>query len=260
VANVLAPRRKPILRAAWLLLFGTAAVVLAACGSSGGNAATTNAGSPSHGASTTTSTAPVTAAQATQVANAINLKPADLPGYTTSPPDNSSGNDAASQQLQTCAGAAPQSAQVIDVSSDGFAQGSDVPQVNISSEVSVERTVADVHTDLTAIQSAKARQCIIRYFDQQLTQSAGSGVTISDATIAPIPVTAPGTDGSFGDALTATMTAQGVHISMTVDFEGFVIKNYEVELASLGLDESPSSSTNQRLLGLLANRATAAIP
>ena len=62
-----------------------------------------------------------------------------------------------------------------------------------------------------------------------------------------------------GTRSTATMTAQGVHISLDIDFEGFSVKSYEVELTSLGLDESPSASTNQRLLGLLVSRATAAI-
>jgi len=178
------------------------ALGLSACGSSGpSKASSSSSDTAAHQASTTTTTttaAAPTSVEVTQVADAVNLRPADLPGYQSSAPDNNGGDDATDEQLDACAGGAPESAQIADVSSDDFTQGSSLPELDISSEVTAERTAADAQTDLAAIKTARARQCIETLFQQDVAQGAGSGVSIGNVTVTPIATSAPGTDGCFG--------------------------------------------------------------
>lgn len=244
-----------------LVAFLLAAVVtgLSACSTSRPSAATATTGGAAHGRTTTT-TAPLTKAQATQVADAINLRPADLPGYQTSPPDNGDGgNDAATDQLDSCANGAPQSATVADVSSDGFSQGTSLPEVQIESEVEAEQSAADAQTDLATIKTSTARQCIVTFFQEELGTAVGNGATISDVAMTPTASSAPGADGSFGDVLSATMKVDGVSVGIDIAFDGFVDHNYEVELTAFGIGESPPASTDQHLFGLLLSRARSAV-
>ncbi len=219
------------------------ALALAACGSS------------------SSSTTPLSVPQATTVANQINLTSADVPGYTASPNPVTAADTQNDEQLATCSGGVPPSKDIVQLNSPTFSSGSGLTQVQVSSQVAVLPSAADVQKDLKALTSATGHACLSTQLSKVLSQTTSSaGVTIGGTTITTLPISTANTDGGFGVRITVSATAQGVHIPFFIDVDGIAKGPAEIELTALGLTKPFPADEETRLLALLISRADAHVP
>lgn len=238
IGHMTATRRRraaPARRRAIVLLGATA--LLAGCGGSSGSS---SGGGPS-------------AAKATAAANAINLTAADLPGYTSTP--NPTRSNALDQQLSACAGTSAPSTDIVNINSPSFARGSGLQQQTVASNVSVKPTDAIVRSDLAALRSSKAQDCLRKLIPGALSSSANAGVHFGAVQVTPVPVSVGGADGGFGYRIVVTATAAGQPFSVIVDEFGASAGREEISLNDFAIAKPVAPALEQRLFALLATRA-----
>jgi hypothetical protein len=222
------------------LALGVLATTTACGGSSSGNQASS---------STTTSINPsVDRATAT----AMNLKASDLPGWTQTPNQTSSADQALTTRLASCAGAPnPSQADVVDVMSPNFDQG----QTEVSSDATMVRTHADGLADLNALKSSKLSSCFQQVAVPTLKTQLPSGATLSNFQVnAFSPTGAPPDSFALHVTITVSVPQQG-SVAVDVDEIGFLVGRAEVSLTSTDLGAAPSQTLENRLLSLLVARS-----
>jgi hypothetical protein len=283
----------PIARSTFALSLTAAAAMLAACGSS-----TT---SPSHSASTPP---PVTArpiavaaptstaashrqrprAQFASFAKAVNLRLADVPGFSVTPRKTQKGraHNAALEgnaPYRRCFQVATEVKPLVKATSRRFKTGSDLHLQQVSSSVEVEPSLAIARRELAeakkALHSNSARKCFAREFDAQGTQArpihVGAGtvrVLVGNLRLAPFSISAAthGTGGGFGFSLSARVTYiarvrghQFTHrTSIEFDTLGFLVGRAGIKLDTLTLGSSFPPQLEASLLSRLVSRAVAA--
>lgn len=200
---------------------------------------------------------PLTKAQATVLAGEVNLKAADLPGFTGAPERTSSSDRRLAAQLASCAGGVDPSKAVADVESEGFSHGSGLQSQQVSSDVTVMPSSALAKQDLTAIKSSRGQGCIVSFVNRLLAGLSSGRVKLGGVTLSPLPPSSPGADGSFGYRFTATATAGEARIPFYVDIQGFVLGPTQVQLLVLSVGQPFSAAEEQRLYTLLVTRAKA---
>ncbi len=241
--------------------------LLAACASSS-HPATTAAGAR---ATTAAGAArPLTKAQAIAFARAVNLRATDLPGFRVAPPEHEHETPAEKRlegEMLRCAGApsakAEHAKELAEVKSPELKIEHDGIADSVSSSVGVARTAATTAKELAAIHSAHARVCVSHYLDQLFKGKAYQGAHFSPFSIASGTPPAPGTTGSFGWRISATIsTTVNTHriaISFYFDILGFVYGQARVSLFSTGVVEPFPAAIQQRLFSLLLGRAKSAL-
>ena len=198
-----------------------------------------------------------TASAAKAAANAINLKAGDLPtGFTGKPASKDSGTKAQQQELLTCLGASGSDVSIVDIASDDFVKGQLPAQQTISSSVSVVPDLARAKADLASLRSSKAAGCIKTTFDKVLTeQAAANKVTIAPLQVKDLPVTATGSDGAVGFAMTTTIAVAGLSIPVEVDLLAFVTKRTEVLMTAVGIAQLVPASDRDFAFAEMVKRA-----
>lgn len=199
-----------------------------------------------------------TKARAQAFARAVNLTAADLPGFKGSPSSKSRAEQQFGAMLSRCAGGVDPSREVVDVDSPDFsmeaAQGLEEQDVN--SNVSVLRSAALAAKDLKAVKSARGRSCLTKATNKLLTSMKTKGVTYGKTTLTKLKRSAPGSDGSFAFHFKVTANANGLRLPFYIDTIGFTLGPAEIGLTTLGIAEPFPATVEQRLLTLLAGRAS----
>jgi len=215
-------------------------------------------GGSSHPKTTSTSGAgAVTKGQALALAQAINLKPADVAGFKAIP---SSGHEtpqekALTRDLETCAGGAGEAHKLAEAKSDEFKrEAKGLPQ-EVSSSVSIEQTPAYAEQDLKAIRSRRGQACIVKLVNEALKARHLAGAKVGAVSIREGTPPAPGTNGAFALRVTLPISVQGVTVPSYFDFLGFVTGSAEVTLQSVGVNEPFPAATQEHLFGVLVQRA-----
>jgi hypothetical protein len=215
-------------------------------------------GGSSHPKTTSTSGAgPVTKGQALALAQAINLKPADVAGFKAIP---SSGHEtpqekALTRELETCAGGAGEAHKLAEAKSDEFKrEAKGLPQ-EVSSSVSIEQTPAYAEQDLKAIRSRRGQACIVKLVNEVLKARNLAGAKVGAVSIREGTPPAPGTNGAFALRVTLPISVQGVTVQTYFDFLGFVTGSAEVTLQSVGVTEPFPAATQEHLFRVLVQRA-----
>jgi hypothetical protein len=262
----------PVVRRPAVVLTLTAlAGLLAACGSSGHHTAAT----VGHGAHTTRNGSssgavkPMTKAQAIAFAQAVNLTAADLPGFKATSKHEHEHATATEKRLEhellRCTGGALISrGGVAEVSSKNFKLEHNALELNVNSEVSVAQTPAAAAKELAAIRSNRVRGCVSHYLNlllknqllkNQKSPAIADSISISISRGTP---PAPGTTGSFGWQITATITAHATKLPFFyIDILGFVYGPAEVSLFSSGALKPFPAAIQEHLYRLLLQRAKA---
>ena len=242
--------------------------LLAACGSTRGSPTPTAArpvpGATAKGAGGAPAAPAIgrspTRSQAVAFARAVNLSAADVPGFTVGEREHKAKTPAERQlghQLLRCAGALSPRQKLIEVSSSKFTRGHALPQVDVSSEVSVARTPGLAARELATIRSAHARACVSRYLNLLFKGKEFPGASINPVTIVAGTPPAPGTSGSFGWRIKVTFTVKHARIPFYFDILGFVYGPAQVVLASSGFPIPLPAAIQERLFVLLVARAKA---
>ncbi len=210
--------------------------LLAGCGA--GLSISAHGATPSPGA-------PITRAQATSYAHAVNLHPRDVPGMNSesSEEPEEPANPSSLTELSLCAGGAQ---RVVNVSSPTF--GSERrPVWVVFSDVRVVPSEALANTDIAALHSVRGRAC----FGRSL------GGSSSRVTVTSLPV-AQG-DTALRSKIAPKKTIEhGVRTETKyLDYFSFAVGPAEIELITLGVSRPAPWALEQRLLALLHRRAVA---
>ncbi len=251
-------------RALPIILILGASGALAACGTSGHPAAATTAypaAAKTLGAasSVTGSGSSLTKAQAQAFARAVNLTAADVPGFRVSAKHEHEHETGAEKRLEheltRCAGGLGSKKGIEEASSKEFQRESNALQWTVQSEVSVARSSSLAAKELAVIRSGRTRACLAHYIDLLFKGKRYRGATVSPVSISQGTPPAPGATGSVGWRITATISLQGIRLRFYLDILGFVDGPAEVTLLTSGIPEPFPAATEQRLFGLLLERA-----
>jgi hypothetical protein len=243
-----------------ILLMLALSGLLAACGKE--NRPTTSrptASSQSAKQAPSLSGGAVSKPRALAFARAVNLTAADIPGFTVTQARESKTprEQQAEREMLRCTGSAGSGEGLASVSSKHFQLKRNVVDLGVSSQVAVAQSPAVAAGELLAIRSSRIRGCFSRYLDEVFQGQSFGGAVARPVSIQAGTPPAPGTTGSFGWRVTATLSVRRVNVSFYMDILGFVYGPTRVTLFSSGALLPFPAAIQQRLFLLLLDRAKA---
>jgi hypothetical protein len=232
--------------AVWLALLGVVGAV-AGCGGST-SAPSASATSP-----------PITKAQATTYAHAVNLRAADLPGMSIASPEGAHPASKRLDPVERCAGNVNPDLALANIHSATFSGTTDPEHEQIRSEVEVMPSAAIAAKNNAANRSKRALACAKRLFPLELG-SQGGRVHYGAVTVSRLPDPLPGVPGSFGYRIAVSILGVPKAIEPTqphlyIDAFAFLSGPAEVALVTTAFPEPVSEETDSRLLSILHSRA-----
>jgi hypothetical protein len=211
---------------------------------------------------------PLARAQAVAFARAVNLQPADVPGFVATSKNEHEHETPAKKRLERelthCTGGALEAHNgLAEASSKDFKLEHGILRFSVNSEVSVVRTQAIAARELAAIRGSHVRACLSHYlkllFQNELLEEEKSRAIFNpnsiSLSIAHGTPPAPGATGSFGWRITATITVRNVKLRFYIDILGFVDGRAEVSLFSSGALRPFPAAIQEHLYWLLLKRA-----
>jgi hypothetical protein len=203
---------------------------------------------------------PLTKAQASAFARAVNLRAGDLLGFRASSghEQETAADKLLERKMLHCTRGVGLSNGLAEASSKDFEREATASPQSVSSNVAVVQTPALAAKELAAIRTNHVRACLSHYFDLFFSTHSSRLAAIGPVSISQGSPPAPGTTGSFGWRITATLTLNGsVGLPVYLDILGFVDGPAQVALVTSGLSEPFPAATEQRLFALLVERARA---
>jgi hypothetical protein len=233
--------------AATCLILSATAVLVAGCGGSAHASSSTVS-------SRTTASAPITKGQAVVFAHAVNLRAADLRGWSLgSAPEAQPVTHTSDPAFARCVGVRP-SRYVTSAQSPGFIR--DRFREVASSKVIVLPTALLAAGELATLTTARGHSCFARLTRPETT----SGSQLSFDRISWLPVGLPPEAHGFKVRIAGEITftnAASSRIRIYIDLLGFVTGPAEIFLVDSRWGSPVRSSTERRLLLLLYSRARA---
>ena len=198
-----------------------------------------------------------TAAHARAFADAVILKPSDVPGFAASPPSETAADRQNVAQLAACAGAANPAQRIVDIHSDNFSRGSGLQLQRVGSSVDVFPSASLVRLDYVKFTATSARHCVAAYAAKALAQAPSSSVTFGTPAVQALTLSAGTSTNSFAYRFTIPVTAGSQTFSFYVDLLFHGAGPAEVSFTDFGIGTPFPTSDQQRLFSLLINRAAA---
>ncbi len=182
---------------------------------------------------TSATSEPITKAQATAYAHAVNLRAADLPDLV-----------------------------VANIRSASFTGTTDPEHEQIRSVVEVMPNAAIAEQNNAANRSQRALACAKRFFPLELGNQNGGRVHYGAVTVSRLPNPLPGVPGSLGYRVAVNILGVPKAIEPTqprlyIDAFAFLSGPAEVALVTTAFPQPVSEETESRLLLLLHSRAEA---
>jgi len=212
---------------------------------------------------TPSTTGPMTKAQAQAYAHAVNLQPADMPGFT------SIGNETEAPapgryglEYTRCRGGVNPARRSASISSAEFSTGPAFYTEVMRSTVEVWPTPALVAFNSTTAHSSRGRACLVRYLQAahaQINRARKGRMQIGPFTISIVPNPLPGVSHSFLTAINETrlLRSGAVRAHIYRDMFGFISGAAEVALEAVGFGHPVPTPTEEKALLLLLDRARA---
>jgi hypothetical protein len=230
------------------------ALLLTGCGSSSDSGA---AASPSAAAA---KEAPLSAAEAHEIAVAAQLQASDLPGFTEdkSGAGDEDAPDASDKEIQACVSGAEDPKYLADVSSSDFSKGTVPAQVLVSSETQVVATREQGQRELAALQKPETLTCLNAALKKVFAGQAQGGTF--EGELKRDPSTEDfGSDGAARFALDGAFKVQGITVKMHVDLDQLLVGRAELTVTSIAVGEAPLAKADRdRIVRAVADRARAA--
>jgi hypothetical protein len=250
-------RKVPRSAAACLALVAMVSAV-AGCGGSTSAPAT----SASATATATATSEPITKAQATAYAHAVNLRAADLPGMSIAAPEGEHPASGRLDQVERCAGNVNPDLVVANIHSASFTGTTEPEHEQIRSVVEVMPNAAIAEQNNAANRSQRALACAKRFFPLELGSQNGGRVHYGAVTVSRLPSPLAGVPGSLGYRVAVNILGVPKAIEPTqprlyVDAFAFLSGPAEVALVTTAFPQPVSEETESRLLLLLHSRAEA---
>jgi hypothetical protein len=187
----------------------------------------------------------------------VNLTAADVPGFRVSSEENGHETPAEKQlkrRMLHCAGGVGDEHGVVELSSKSFERETNALKASVSSEVSIARSSAVAAKELAEIRTARVRECLSHYLNLLFSASRFHGA-VGPVSVAHGEPPAPGTTGTFGWRISATITLRSLRVPIYMDILGFAYGPAEVTLTSSGLIQPFPAAAQQQLFSLLVRRA-----
>jgi hypothetical protein len=204
---------------------------------------------------------PLTHAQTSAFAHAVNLTRADVPGFSISPREHqheTAGERALEKRLTRCAGGLGSlGGSSGEQSSPNFTRRGSAISQSVSSSVNFAPTDALAKRELGLLRSAHTRVCLSAYLDVLFKGKRFGGAAIRRVSITQGTPPAAGTAGGFGWRITAAIAVRGVAVPFYLDILGFVDGRAQVTLLSTGLLVPFPAAAQEELFGRLLSRARA---
>ncbi len=261
---MLEPMNKRLLRpAAACLVLAAASAGVAGCGSNGTSGA--------HNA-TVSARAPITKAQATAYARAVNLRARDLPDLSIISPEGEGGGPRpAARALNRCVGGVNPDRSIVRIHSAKFGWNLAGQFERLNSAVEVMPTAALTNLSNAASRSRRGLMCAKRYIPSLIAKQGTARVEYGPVTVSRLPDPLPGVAGSFGYRIAFTVTVRGAgteemadymaqrvrRIRFYMDAFGFTSGPAEINMITLGSPRPVSRSVEDQLLVLLYSRTKA---
>jgi hypothetical protein len=233
----------------------TASSLLAGCGGGAGASAAS---------ATPQAATPITKAQATGYAHAVNLRAADVPGLASF---SSEHELPAPQRLDfefaRCIGGVNPARAIVNTLSPQFSlSGGPAAQAQFEeSRVQVWPTPGLAANNYAAYQSSRGRSCFLRDLEasrEQLNRQHPEQFQHGRPTVVTVPITLPGVRQSFLRTKVVPLFRGGrLRIRIYHDVFTFIYGPAEIELEATGFSHPVPSGTEERLLLLLLSRAKA---
>jgi hypothetical protein len=248
-------RKVPRSAAACLALVAMVSAV-AGCGGS------TSAPATSATATATATSEPITKAQATAYAHAVNLRAADLPGMSIAAPEGEHPASGRLDQVERCAGNVNPDLVVANIHSASFTGTTEPEHEQIRSVVEVMPNAAIAEQNNAANRSQRALACAKRFFPLELGSQNGGRVHYGAVTVSRLTSPLAGVPGSLGYRVAVNILGVPKAIEATqprlyVDAFAFLSGPAEVALVTTAFPQPVSEETESRLLLLLHSRAEA---
>jgi len=235
--------------------------VLAGCGENNAPAAS----------ATQSGSAPITKAQATAYAQAVNLRAADLPEMNAGKPEHEGKAPTRLElALARCDGELNPQRRVLNRVSPTFTtftEGEDVgegedehEEIHSSVEVLPTVTIAAEHN--AAQISPRGLNCIRRLIPAAFAKSNTRRLHYGPVTLHHLPNPLPDVPGSFAVEITTSVLGVPSQIAATpphvyIDILGFLSDAAEINLTATGFPEPVGEEAEQRLISVLYTRAQA---
>jgi hypothetical protein len=235
------------------------AIGLAGCGGSSGGAAGNRGNSSA--ASPSPSERPLDAATAHRIAEAAQLKTADMPGYKedAEAAGDVDAPDDSEKELQACISGTADPNYLADVGSSDFTKGSGpVSEISVGSETQVVATTAQGRQEFAVLDKPATVRCLNDAFNKGFATEVEGGTFTG--TLKRIPSATPaGADGVATFVLDGEYKVQGVTVKMQFGFDLLLIGRAEVTLHHFSIgDQQLSAADRDRLRVALVTRAVAA--
>ena len=201
---------------------------------------------------------PLSAAEAKALAKAVNLRPADLPGFKAS---SEGEHEAAAEKRENhhflkCVGAAASHSPLLEAGSMNFEHQSSFSDESARSDVEVAATPAIAAEELAATRSSRARSCLSIFLSRLFRSKGEHEFTLGSLSVTGITPSAPGTSGSFGWHVSTSIIVHGLGVPLRFDFLGFGYRTAMVVLFDLGLPKPFPEAKEHELFARLIGRAT----
>jgi hypothetical protein len=238
--------------ATWLLPAAIAGL-LGGCGGSGTSVA---------GVTSSTSR-PITKAQAQVYAQVVSLRPADMPGFTAIGREAETPAPGPSAlQYSRCRGGINPARRIAGISSAEFSAGSAFHAELMKSTVEVWPTPALVTVNSTTAHSPRGRACLLRYLHaahEHINRARKGRMQIGPFKLSIVPNPLPGVSHSFLTSLNETrlLRSGAVRVHVYRDIFGFISGAAEIELEAVGFGHPVPTPTEEKSLLLLVARARA---
>jgi hypothetical protein len=224
-------------------------------------------------------------AQYLAFANAVNLKPGDVPGFAAKPKEakrhRSTHRTLENQaQYQRCVGIGKETKPLLQASSDDFNSGQGLRIDSASSQVQIMPTSAIVLQELArtegVLQSPTSRSCLAHLFEKAFGAESktirrnGTSIRIRISGVQLVPLQLgsliSGTEGGFGMNFSMNVTyivsARGRHatlpVSLSFDILAFAVGRAEVNFTATSISEKFPRELEGKLLSLMVSRALTA--
>jgi hypothetical protein len=202
-------------------------------------------------ASAHSAAASITKAKATSIANAINFKASDFPGYKVTPYKATAQDKASEKRFQACIGGKP---ALVDVTGAEFDNSNGY---GFSSEVAFVPSVAALKADAKRNGTAHALQCIRQQLNAAAKEAGASNPKITLARLSEGAVS--GLDATFGFKFSISFTVVGQTAHLYGYDYGFGRGNAEVSMTEIGTT-AVAEKTNVKPLAILIKRAEQQVP
>ena len=200
-------------------------------------------------------------AQAVAFAHAVNLRAADVPGFHISSEKEeptSTTEKHFEHQLMRCVGAQSTQKPIAEIKSGEFEREISGGHQSVSSEIEVVASSKEAAQELAAVRSSRARACLSHYLGLLFNTLKLKGIAVSQPEISSISAPLPATPLSVGYRITAVFTIKSIKIPFTIDIFGFLHGPALITLFTTGLPEPFPATSEQRLFGVLVQRANTA--